>query len=119
MVAANSVTIAVATSANHFELVVTHSHPGRNGKRPAMECVHSVRVDVTGQIRRTADPADHACLMRLQPQLEQRVLKRGEHGEIAAAGTPIGMDPAAISLFRKLAGFSGGGWCSGRVHRSL
>src|SRR5712691_2560175 len=73
-----------------------------------MERVHSVSVDVAGQIRRTADAADDASLMRLQLQLEQRGLERGEHGEIAAAGTPIRMDPAAVSLFRELAGFSGG-----------
>ncbi len=57
--------------------------------------------------------------MRLQLQLEQRGLERGEHGEIAAAGTPIRMDPAAVSLFRELAGFSGGGRCSWRAHGSL
>src|SRR5205823_14356262 len=63
-----------------------------------------------------ADAADDASLMRLQLQLEQRGVERGEHGEIAAAGTPIRMDPAAVSLFRELAGFSGGGRCSWRVH---
>src|SRR5438445_6378388 len=57
--------------------------------------------------------------MPLQLQLEQSRLERGEHGEIAAAGTPIRMDPAAVSLFRELAGFSGGGRCSWRAHGSL
>src|SRR5881397_4104122 len=57
--------------------------------------------------------------MRLQPELEQRRLKRGEHGEIAAAGTPIRMDAAAVSFFCKLAGFGGGGRCSGSGHGSL
>src|SRR5437870_11081719 len=57
--------------------------------------------------------------MRLQLQLEQRRLKRGEHGEIAAAGTPIGMDAAAVSPLRELAGFGGGGRCSGCGHGSL
>src|SRR2546425_4418483 len=56
--------------------------------------------------------------MRLQLQLEQSRLERGEHGEIAAAGTPIRMDPAAVSLFRELAGLSGGGRCSWRAHIS-
>src|SRR5437773_9574946 len=78
-----------------------------------MERVHSVSVDVAGQIRRTADAADDASLMRLQLQLKQRGLERGEHGEIAAAGTPIRMDPAAVSLFRELIGFSWG--CFGDV----
>src|SRR6266581_4673854 len=57
--------------------------------------------------------------MRPQLQLEQRGLERGEYGEIAAAGTPIRMDPAAVSLFRELAGFSDGGRCSWRAHGSL
>src|SRR5206468_6823215 len=57
--------------------------------------------------------------MRLQFQLEQRPLKRDEHGEIAAAGTPIRMNAAAVSLLRELASFSCGGGCNGRVHGSL
>src|SRR5713101_4467344 len=57
--------------------------------------------------------------MRLQPELEQSRLKRGEHGEIAAARTPIRMDAAAVSFFRELARFGGGGRCNGRVHDSL
>src|SRR6266496_4647047 len=56
--------------------------------------------------------------MRLQFQLEQRPLKRDEHGEIAAARTPIRMDAATVSLFRELAGFSGGR-CSGCGYGSL
>ena len=119
MVAANSVTVAVATGANHFQLVVAQSDAGCNRQCAAMKRVHSVSVDVTGQIRRTADAADDAGLMRLLLQLEQRPLKRDEHGEIAAAGTPIRMDAAAVSLLRELGGFGGNGWCNGRVHGSL
>jgi hypothetical protein len=51
MVAADSVTIAVAANANHFQFVVAKSDSGRNRQRPAMERVHPVSVDVTGQIR--------------------------------------------------------------------
>ena len=47
-----------------------------------------------------ADAADDADLMRLEAQLKHRRLKRGKHGEIAAAGTPIRMDAAAVSLLR-------------------
>src|SRR5215470_1957888 len=57
--------------------------------------------------------------MRLQPELEHSRLKRGEHGEIAAAGTPIRMDAAAVSFFCELAGLGGGGRCSGCGHNSL
>ena len=65
-----------------------------------MESVHAVSVDVARQIRGAADAADDADLMRLKPELEQRRLQRGEDGEIAAARTPIGMDPAAVSILR-------------------
>src|SRR4030095_12893773 len=116
MVAANSVTVAVAANANHFQFVVAKFDAGRNRECAAMERVHSVSVDVTGQIRCTADAADDADLMRLQLQLEQGGLQRGEHGEIAAAGTPIRMDPAAVRLFLELAGFGSGGRCSGCGH---
>lgn len=51
MVAANSVTIAVAAGANHFQLVVANSHAGRNRQRAAVQRVHAVSVDVTRQIR--------------------------------------------------------------------
>src|SRR5947207_265613 len=98
MVAANSVTVAVAAGANHFQLVVAKFDAGRNGQRAAMERVHAVSVDVTGQIRRTADTADDADLMRLRAEFKHSRLKGGEHGEIAAARTPIRMDAAAISL---------------------
>src|SRR6476661_1445884 len=57
--------------------------------------------------------------MRLQPELEQRRLKRSEHGKIATARTPIRMDAAAVSLFCELAGLGGGGRCSGCGHGSL
>src|SRR5438876_12296422 len=100
MVAANSVTVAVAAGANHFQVMVAKPDAGRNRERAAMERVHSVGVDVTGQIRGTADATDDADVMRLQLQFEQRRLKRGEHGEIAAAGTPIRMNAAAVSVLR-------------------
>src|SRR5713101_4709751 len=104
MVAADSVAIAVAAGADHFQLVVAKSDAGGNRQRAAMERVHSVSVDVAGQIRRTADAADDASLMRLQLQLEHCGLERGEHREIAAAGTPIRMDPAPVRILGELTG---------------
>jgi hypothetical protein len=49
MVAANSVTVAVAASANHLQFVVAASHAGRDRQRAAMQCMHSVSVHVTGR----------------------------------------------------------------------
>jgi hypothetical protein len=36
--------------------------------------------------------------MRLETKIEHRGLERGEHGEIAAAGTPVGVDAAAVRV---------------------
>src|SRR4029077_3474308 len=71
MIAAYSVTVAVAASANHFQFVVASPDPVRIRECAPMERGPSVSVDVTGKIRRTADAADDADLMRLQPELEQ------------------------------------------------
>ena len=52
-------------------------------------------------------------LVRLEAQLEQRGLQRGQHGEIAAARAPVGVDSALVGVLgqrRRL----GGGW---RVRR--
>jgi hypothetical protein len=51
MVAADSVTVAVAASANHFQFVVAKSDAGRNRQCAAMQRVHPVSINVTGQIR--------------------------------------------------------------------
>src|SRR5690242_16581449 len=108
MVSANSVTVAVSTGANDFQIVIAASHTSRDRQCATMQSMHTVSVHVTRQIRGTANAADHADLMRLQPELEQSRLKRGQHGKIAAAGAPIGMDPPAISLFGQSAGLGGG-----------
>src|SRR5262249_48365370 len=57
--------------------------------------------------------------MRLQSELEQSRLKRGEYGEIAAAGTPIRMNAATVSILRQLTGLGRNGRCSGCGHNSL
>src|ERR1700731_1674411 len=98
MVAADAKTVAVAAGADDFQLVVAKLDAGGNGEGTAMQRVHPVSVDVTRQVRGAANAADDADLMRLQPQVEHRGLKCGEHGEIAAAGTPIGVDPTAVGV---------------------
>src|SRR5262249_56510411 len=98
MVATNSVTVAVAASANHLPFLVAKFDTGRDRERAAMERVHSVSVGITGQIRRTADAATHEDLMRLQPALEHSRLKRGPPRGLAATWTPIGMTATAVGL---------------------
>ena len=98
MVAADAEAVAVAAGADDFQFVVAELDAGGHGQGPAMQGVHAVGVDVARQVRGAADAADDADLMRLQAELEQRGLERGEDGEIAAAGTPIGVDAAAVGV---------------------
>src|SRR5438128_3340286 len=99
MVAANSVTVAVAAGANHFQVMVAKSDAGRDRQRAPVQRMHSISVHIARQIRGTADAADDTDLMRLKAELKQSRLKRGQHGEIAAARSPIRMEPAAVRLF--------------------
>src|SRR5437588_8066646 len=99
MVAANAEPVAIAAGADDFQFVVAELDAGSYGKGAAMQRVHAIGVDVAGQVRGAADAADDADLVRLKTQLEHRGLERREHGEIAAAGTPIGMDAAAVGVF--------------------
>ena len=59
-------------------------------------------------------PLIDADLMRLEAELEQRGLQRGQHGEIAAARTPVGMDAALEGVLGQLAG----GWVRWWVQRA-
>ena len=59
--------------------------------------------------------------MRLEPEVEHCGLERGEHGEIAATGTPIGMDTAAVRVLRELTRLFGGrdGWFDCGAHGAV
>ena len=98
MVAADAETVAVAAGADDFQLVVAQLDAGGHRQRAAVQRVHAVGVDVARQVGGAADAADDADLMRLQAQLEDRCLERGEDGEIAAAGAPVGVDAASVSV---------------------
>ena len=99
MVAADAVAVAIAAGADDFQFVVAELDAGGHGKGPAMQGVHAVGVDIARQVRGAADAADDTDLMRLQAEVEQRGLERGEDGEIAAARTPVGVDAAAVGFF--------------------
>src|SRR3989440_5960494 len=99
MVAADAEAVAIAAGADDFQFVVAELDAGSDGEGAAMQGVHAIGVDVARQVRGAADAADDADLMRLEAQLEHRGLERGEHGEIAAARTPIWVDAAAVGVF--------------------
>src|SRR2546430_9163273 len=57
-----------------------------------MQCVHSVSIHVPREVRRAADAADSHHVVSWDAQLNQRLLYRREHTEIAASRTPVGID---------------------------
>ena len=63
MVASDAVAIAIPTGGDDRQLVVTHLGPRSHGQSPAVQGVHAVGVEVSRQIRRTADSADCQDLM--------------------------------------------------------
>ena len=99
VIAANAVAVAIAAGADDFQFVVRQLDAGGHSQGAAMQGVHAVGVDVARQVRGAADAADDTDLMRLQAEVEQRGLERGEDGEIAAARTPVGMDAAPVGFF--------------------
>src|ERR1041385_4035242 len=97
--------------------MIAELDPGGDGKGAAMQGVHAIGVDVTRQIRRAADTADDADLVRREAELEHGGLERSEDGEVAAARAPVGVNATAVSVFGDLAGLGGGfGWCNDYTH---
>ena len=92
VVAADAVAVAVAAGDDDLHLVVGQGRSGRYRQRAAVQGVHTVGVDVAGQVRRAADAADRHDLVGLQAELGDCLLQRGEHTEVAAAGTPVRID---------------------------
>src|SRR5882672_7316174 len=122
MVAADAEAISVAAGADDFQFVVAELDAGGHGERSAMQRVHAVGVDIARQVRGAADAANNTDLMRLQAQVEERGLEGGEDREIAATGTPIGMDAAPVVLLGQLSGLDGAGrgwWFNSCAHGSL
>jgi hypothetical protein len=54
-----------------------------------VERVHTVSVDVAGEVRGAADAADGNDLVQRNLQINQGFLKGGKNAVIAAAGTPV------------------------------
>ena len=105
VIAADAVPVAV--SARHDDLQVMIGQLGSGGHRQgtAMQGVHAIRVEIAGQVRRAADAADGQDLVGLEPRLDDCLLQGREHAEVAASGTPIGIDLAFEILDRYLDAF--------------
>src|SRR4029077_11270599 len=104
MVAADPEAVSVAAGHNHSQLVIGEFQPSGHREGPPAQRVHAIGVDVAWQIGGPADPAYGDDVVRRYLQLHQRFLQRGEHPEIAAAGTPVGIDFALQIGHRQLTG---------------
>src|SRR5438128_314899 len=69
-----------------------------------MKGVHPVGIDESRQVGGTTNSADDQNLVRLESQLEERCLQRGENGKITATRTPVGMNFSFVAVPGQLAG---------------
>ncbi len=92
--AADAEAVAVAAGDQHGQLVVGQLEARGHRQRAAMQRVHAVGVDEAGEVGGAADAADRGHLVVGDLQLDQRLLHRGEHAEVAATGAPVGIDLA-------------------------
>ena len=104
VVAANAEAVAVAARDQHGHAVVGQLQAGGHRQRTAMQRVHAVGVDEAGKVRRAADAADRGDLVLGNLQLDQRLLHRSEHAEVAATRAPVGID-LALEIGHRSVGF--------------
>ena len=76
VVAADPEAVAVAASHQYGQLVIGELHTGCYGQRPAVQSMHAIGIDVTGEVGRTADAADGDHVMVRDLQLDQGFLDR-------------------------------------------
>ncbi len=88
VVAADAQRVAVAGHHPDRQVVAGHRDPGGQRRRPAVDRVHAVGVDVVGESRRAADARDDHGVLALDAQLRHQPLEGGQHGVVAAARTP-------------------------------
>ena len=67
VVATNTIAVSVSTGGDDLEFVVSHLGTCGHGQGAAVESVHSIRVDITWQVRRTANATHGHYFMGLKP----------------------------------------------------
>ena len=95
-IAALAVGAAVAGLGDDREPRVGQLHGLRRGQRPAVQSVEGVAAQVVRGLGRLADARDHADLVRRKLKGDEGLLHGLENGEVAAAGTPGGLELAVI-----------------------
>src|SRR5688572_9314100 len=88
MVATDGEAVAIAAEYEHMQVVAAERDAGGKRQGAAVDVVTAVRVDEIGEARRAADAGEgHDFFLRIVELLEDLV-EGGQHGEVAAAGTP-------------------------------
>ena len=82
----------VSTRHDDLQVVIGQLGSRGHGQGAAVQGVHAVCVEIAGQVRRAADAADGQDLVRREPDLDDRLLQRREHAEVAAPRAPVGID---------------------------
>src|SRR5260370_8436718 len=92
MVSSDSEPVTVATRHQNSQLVIRKLETSSHRQRPPVERVHAVGIHVPGKVGGTPDAADGDNVVIRYAQLDQGLLYGFEHAEIAASGTPAGID---------------------------
>src|SRR6185437_469188 len=89
VIAADAEAVSISPGYDHSQPVVSELHACGHSQGAAVERVHTVGIDVAGEVRGTADAADGNDIVQGNLQLYQSLLNGGEDAVIAAAGTPV------------------------------
>src|SRR5882762_5467592 len=92
MVPADPETVPVATRHQYREFMIGKLQTGSHRQGTAVQGVHAVGIHVPRKVGRTSDAAYRDDVMVRYAQFDQGFLNGSEHAEIAASGTPVGID---------------------------
>src|SRR3954452_3665883 len=102
VVAADRHEVAVAAHHPHRQVGTGGREAGRDGRRPPVDRVHAVGVEVVGEPGRAADAGDADDVLALQPELGQERLHRGEDRVVTATRAPSDLLVGGVLLLRRL-----------------
>jgi hypothetical protein len=88
MIAPDGEPIAVAAEQKHMQIGPSEADARREWDGAAMNVMRAVAIDEIRKARRTTDACESHDLFVLDVAFLEDLVKRGEHSEIAATGTP-------------------------------
>src|SRR5262249_35731444 len=91
MIAADGEPIAVPAEKEDVQIWPSEADAGCKRNGAAMNEVRAVTINEIRKTRRTTDACERHDLFVLDVPFLEHLVERGEHGEIAATGTPRGM----------------------------